>query len=332
MDSNISLTIVQLIIIGILFLVMLYMVRQNMAIKREQRIGRYSIEPVRTRNVSVFDIINKRYFEWVKKISNRISGNEFIKKLAKPYSKYVLYGEDGKEVEYIVHKVIISIGFIMLTIFSQVLQTRLVTSLELIVNLIIGYYILDVYLFSRQKMRIRLIQNEMLRAVIIMNNAFKSGKSTLQAVEMASSELPDPIRGEFKKMYKDMKYGLEIDTVFARFAKRIDIDESKYIASSLVVLNRTGGNIVEVFSSIERTLFDKKKLQEELKNLTVASNMVVKVLLCVPVIFVLIIYLLNPSYFDPLFASPLGYLVLAMIFVMFIVYVWFLQRIMKVRV
>ncbi len=332
MGNNLSLTVIQFIIIGILLAVIIYMVRQNIAIYYERRIGRYSIDPVKAESSSVFDVISDRYFAFVSQLRKRFEKSSLIKTMAARYRKYVLYGEDNKEIEYIIHKFVISMAFILLTIFSQVLQTRVVTLIELIINFLIGYYILDIYLIYRQKYRIKQIENEMLRAVIIMNNAFKSGKSTLQAVQIASEELPEPIASEFRKMYRDMKYGLEIDTVFDRFSKRINIEESRYMASSLVILNRTGGNIVEVFNSIEKTLFDKKKLKEELKNLTVSSNMVVKVLLVVPFVFISIIYVLNPSYFDPLFQSPLGYMVLIMIVLMFIVYVWFLQKIMKVKV
>ena len=203
---------------------------------------------------------------------------------------------------------------------------------ELFIYFILGYFILDLYLIYARKRRIKLIDNQMLRAIIIMNNAFKSGKSTLQAVEIASKELAEPIKFEFEKMYRDMKYGLSVDSVFERFAKRIDLEEVRYVSSSLTILNKTGGNIVKVFSSIEKTLFDKKKLKEELRNLTVSSNMIVKVLLVVPIVFVAIIYFLNPTYFSPLFASPLGYMIIALIILMFIVYAWFLQKIMKVKV
>ena len=99
----------------------------------------------------------------------------------------------------------------------------------------------------------------------------------------------------------------------------------------MTVLSKTGGNIVNVFSAIERTLFDKKKLKAELKNLTASSNMIVKILLAVPFVFILLIYVLNPNYFDPLFASPLGYMLLLLIFLILITYVWFLQKLMKVR-
>ena len=39
-------------------------------------------------------------------------------------------------------------------------------------------------LFKKKK-----IENDMLRAIMIMNSAFKSGKSTIQAVEIASEKL-----------------------------------------------------------------------------------------------------------------------------------------------
>ena len=63
-----------------------------------------------------------------------------------------------------------------------------------------------------------------------------------------------------KKMYEDLEYGLEIEAVFKRFSLRVDLKEVKYITTSLTILNKTGGNIVDVFSSIEKTVFNNKKL------------------------------------------------------------------------
>ena len=332
MDQNIMLMIIQIIIIVVLFIVIVFMVRQNISIRHERRIGRYSIEPIKSESLSVFDTLSIKYFKFIKKIRKILLKSKLIERISRRYEKYTLFGKDTVAVDYIAHKLIIAITFVLLTVFSQVLQTRLVTLFELLFNFILGYYILDIYLIYRNKVRIKKIENEMLRAIIIMNNAFKAGKSTMQAVYIASEELPEPINEEFKKIYQDLKYGLNVDVVFERFAKRINIEEARYISSSLTILNKTGGNIVKVFDSIEKTLFDKKKLKEELRNLTVSSNLVVKVLMFVPFIFVGIIYILNPNYFDPLFSSTLGYLVLFVIFIMVIIYIWFLQKIMKVKV
>ncbi len=333
MTDNIKLMIIQIIIIFTLLFIVIYLLRQKISIKYEQRIERYSINSIRKVSFSVFDKIKNKYFSLVKKMRKHFLKVSLFKRISKRYEKNLNYEYgDVKSIDYIIYKITISICFILLTIFSEVLQARVLTLFELVLNFLIGYYILDLYLIYERKLKIRQIENEMLRAIIIMNNAFKAGKSTLQAVEIAAKELPEPISKEFAKIQKDMEYGLTIDNVFQRFAKRVNIEEAVYLSSSLTILNKTGGNIVDVFSSIERTLFDKKKLKEELKNLTVSSNMIVKVLLFIPVAFVIIIYLLNPAYFNPLFESILGYMILGIIILMFVIYIFFLQKIMKVKV
>ena len=170
----------------------------------------------------------------------------------------------------------------------------------------------------------------MLEAIIIMNNAFKAGNSTIQAVEIASEKLTGPLKKEFKKIYKEMQYGLTIDVVFDRFNKRVKVDSATYVSTSLITLNKTGGNIVKVFNSIEKTLFDRKKMHEELKSTTTTSNLVVKILTVVPIAFIVFIYILSPSYFNPLFESTIGYIILGMIIVTFAIYLFVLNKIMKV--
>jgi len=177
----------------------------------------------------------------------------------------------------------------------------------------------------------RKIEDQIHQAIIVMNNAFKSGKSTIQAVEIASIKLPKPINMEFKRILQELKYGLSTDIVFDRFAKRVNIPEAEYLSSSLTILNKTGGNIIAVFNSIEKTMFDKKKLREELKNSTTVSNLVVKILLVVPIVIILTIYLLDPSYFDPFFKSIVGYMLLGIALIMFIVYAYLLEKIVKVE-
>ena len=263
-----------------------------------------------------------------------ISKSVFLKNSAKRYDKYIKYNDRDriKNIDYISNKIVISFGFVILIIFSQVFTSNIYSFFEYILYFLVGYYILDVFLYFNYRKQTKLIENDLLRAVIIMNNAFKAGKSTLQALKIAADELPYPINDEFRKMHLDMKFGLSVDSVFERFAKRVNVEEAVYLSSSLTILNKTGGNIVEVFSSIERTLFDKKKLNEELKNISAGPNMIVKILFIVPIIFMLLIYILDPTYFNPLFESVFGYIIIAIIVIMFIIYGFLLRRILKIEV
>ena len=329
MDKNILIIVIQILLVFALISIITFFIRLNDTIKLEKRISRYSIRGNRNKkDKSYFDIVVDGYKTFIKRQRKKIM--KLFPNMIRKYDKYVTDGE-VRAADYITHKIVISGLFILLTIIAMVIQGKFITMFQFFASAIIGFYILDIVLIFFNMFRKKKIENDMLRAIIIMNNAFKSGKSTIQAVEIASLKLSKPISSEFKRMHQEMKYGLSVDVVFDRFAKRINLEEAEYLSSSLTILNRTGGNIVAVFNSIEKTLFDKKKLKEELKNSTTVSNLLIKVLLVVPFMIVLVIYILNPSYFDPFFESTTGYILLGIIFGLFIIYAYLLQKIVKVE-
>ena len=332
-NYNIMLILEIVFIIFIIFVIAVIL-KVYMASKRIKRISSYSIDPIKDNNISFSDRIVNKYLYFIRSLRPFMKKINYFKIISKKYDKYIKYKERDRveAIDFITSKFIIAFVFLLLAIFSQIFNYTGFGIFRYIINFFLGYFILDIYYYFYYKRQTKLIENELLRSVIVMNNAFKAGKSTLQAIEIASEELPEPICDEFKKMYLDMKFGLSVDTVFDRFAKRVKIEEAVYLSSSLTILNKTGGNIVEVFSSIERTLFDKKKLDEELKNISSAPKMVVYTLFAVPIIFVLLIYFLNNDYFNPLFSSTLGYIILAIIVIMFSIYVFLLRRILRIEV
>lgn len=329
MDKRLIIILIQILLVFTVIMLITLFIRVNNAMKLEKRIAKYSVkyDPFR-KNISVFERIWTKYLWFVKRQRKNI--RKLLPTLVKRYDKYVLY-EDVKAVDYVTHKFVIGFIFVLLTIIAMTLRGKMTSLLQMAISFLIGFMVLDIGLWIMQKINRKKIENDILKAIIIMNNAFKCGKSTLQAVEIASEKLPGAIGLEFKKIYEEMQYGLAVETVFNRFAKRVRLEEAEYLASSLTILNRTGGNIVAVFDSIEKTLFDKKKLNEELKNSTVVSKLVVRILLIVPIIFVLIIYLFDPTYFRPFFSSTLGYIMIDIILVMFIIYAYLLDRIVKVN-
>ena len=164
-----------------------------------------------------------------------------------------------------------------------------------------------------------------------MNNSFKSGRSITQAIKIVSEQLDGAIADEFKKMSLELSFGLELEVVFRRFADRIKLEEAMYLTSSLSVLNKTGGNIIKVFTSIEKTLFNRQKLNLELKSLTGASKIIMYALMIMPILFILIISFINKDYFAPLFTKPLGFIIIGLIVTLYVTYIIVVRKIMKVR-
>ncbi len=328
MNKEILVIIIQILIVFSIVTIITFLIMLDSSMKLAKRITKNSIKYNKSKkDKSLFDKIYDRYLEFVKKQRKKV--NKLFPNLARGYDKYVA-DEKTRAVDFITHKLVICVFFTIFVIVTLAIQGKLITAYQMLLSLIFGFFILDIILIFENINRKKKIENDMLQAIIIMNNAFKAGKSTIQAVEIAYKKLPKPINMEFKRILDELKYGLRVDVAFDRFAKRINIPEAEYLSSSLTILNKTGGNIIGVFNSIEKTLFDKKKLKEELKNSTTVSKLVTKILLVIPLMIVLIIYLLDPSYFNPFFESPLGLMLLGISLIMFIIYAYLLDKIVKV--
>jgi len=335
---NSAFEIIVFIMQGITLFVLLYFTYRLLmffrTISLDKRFNSYSVEVLEDSNESLFDMIIDKYND----IRNKLSGILLKIKIFDDYSnKYEKYSSKSRvtsidKMNYISNKIFIGIFCIFLLFF-----TCLFKKIELDFNLILlvfllGFFILDIYLIIVDKIKINSIEKDMGKAIIIMNNAFKSGFSIMQAIYLVYTELDGPISVEFKKMYMDITFGLNMEVVFKRFADRVDCVEARYMSTSLSVLNKTGGNIIQVFNSVERNSFTRKKLKDELESVSASSRAVFKILVCIPIFLISLMFILNPSYFIPLFTNPLGILCLLLSIILYVVYIIIIRKIVYVEV
>jgi len=320
-------------IVAIIFVISFYLIRLSSMLKKQKRLTRFSITTNTQEKKSIFEKLEDIYASVIRKISNTLKKSEILSKYGKKYDKYIdlnsPYFKEG--IDLVSNKIVFGLFCVMVAIAIDGLRFEKVTLIQIIISFIFGYVFVNFYLYFKRKKEEKQIENDLLKAVSIMNNAFKSGRSIMQAVDIVSRELDGPISNEFKKMYIDLSYGLELNVVFDRFSKRVNNDEIKYMAASLVILNKTGGNIVKVFNTIEKGFFDRRKLNDELNSSLALSNLVYKVLIILPILMVLIIYLLNPNYFNPLWTTTIGRIVLIIVLVIYITYIFVVKKITELK-
>ena len=326
-----TLLLVQIILILLLLFALSIFLRFKKTLNLEKRIEPYALSPKYGKRLVLMDYFVSWYQKVNHKISNILSKSVFASKYAKKLDKYVVVTENHKSgLEIMALKVITALLLVIVAFITNVIQMQFMPLYEIGIPLLVGFFIPDIVYFFKYKIYHRALENDLLTAIIIMNNAFKSGRNITQAIEIVGSELDGLIAKEFKKMSLELSYGLDIDVIFKRFAKRVDIEEVNYLTASLTVLNKTGGDIIEVFSAIEKTMFNKKKLRLELASLTGSSRIIVYVLLGIPFFFVLVITLLNPSYFLPFVTTDLGLVLLGIMIVYYILFIIVVRKIMKV--
>ncbi len=329
-----SIYIFQIIFMIILAIISLGIYIYNKSIKLEKRISRFSISPLKDETQSLFDSIIEKLGNVITKLDKILYKSEFLKKYSKKYTKYIRTNNqlNKTSMDFISTKVLCSILCIIIAVFAKTVKFKIFNLYDIYIPLIFGFFLPDFLYYYKYKIYRKKLENDLLQAIIIMNNAFKSGRSITQAITLVSQELEGPMAEEFKKMNLELSFGLGMDVVFNRLYERIKIEEIAYLTASLTILNQTGGNIVEVFKSIEKSLFNKKKLRLELKSLTSGSRMIVNILMIVPIAFILLIWIINPMYFEPLITTKLGFILDCVVFTYYILYIIVIRKLLRVKI
>ena len=322
----------ELILVIAIVLLLVFLIKIYLSYVTEKRVNSFSMENESNNSVSFTDLFIIAFVKLVKGTSKLLSGLNTMKQYANHFDKKIIVSENAyfDSMDYVSLKFYTMFLIQILYIVSMSIKVGKFNIYLFFLISIFSFFIVDiivVLVFSKKK---KVMEDQLLQAIVIMNNAFKSGKNITQAVNIVQKELPNPIKKEFQIVAKDISYGLDLTVVFSRFANRIKINEAKYITSSLSLLNKTGGNIVTVFNMIERTFYERLKINNELKSLTSASRFLYHLLTLMPFIFIFVIVVLNPSYFMPLISSPLGYIIDVIILFLYVTYILLIRKIMQV--
>lgn len=319
------------IVILVLFII-LFLMKYIRSIKLEKRFSRYTINSSKNKSISLLDNLHTSYLDFINKLSKLFSKSSVMIKISNRYNKYSCMFENYDSMNFVSRKVVYGFLYIIIAMIIKLAYSRLLSPLEMAISFIIGFYTLDIiYIIKYQKYK-KSLENDIITAITIMNNSFKSGKSIIQAVEMVIKELSGPISNEFKIIKQEISYGIDIDESFKRFKSRVKIKEAMYLSSSISVLNKTGGNVIKVFDTIERNAINRRKLQNELKALTSSSKLITYVLIFVPSLFIIFIGMINPGYFEPLFKNIIGIILILLMLVIYITYIVIVKKIMRVKV
>ena len=329
-----SIVIFQIIVILIVFLILGHLAKINKALHLEKRIGSYALDVIKDEGFSFFDRVSIILLKIIKYISRIIRTFPYFRHQALKYEKFIAY-EDKKEknsIDYVAIKLLLSLILGLGNILITLVEVKMINVLTLLISLIIGYYLYDILINIKHYQYTKKLEEDLLRAIVIMNSSFKSGNNIVQSINAVINQLEGPIQDEFKKINMDINYGLSLDIVFDRFYGRTNLEDAKYMSVSLAILNKTGGNIIKVFNTIEKSIYNRKTLRTEMRTLSASSIFMFRFLLFIPVILVLILLILNPTYFNVLFKSILGIILFSLIIILFTSYIFIIRKLMKVNI
>lgn len=168
------------------------------------------------------------------------------------------------------------------------------------------------YIIHSQNIKTRKFNNQLADVLLILANSLKAGFSLLQAMEMASQEMPDPISAEIKTTLKEMTYGESTESALLNFSKRIKSRDLDLMVTAILIQRQIGGNLAVILLNIHETIQERLRIQAEIKSLTAQGRLSGYIIAFIPFGMALVISLIQPDYLNELLQSSAGKLLIVM--------------------
>jgi len=166
--------------------------------------------------------------------------------------------------------------------------------------------ILKIVLRSRK----RLLKDQLIVALNLINNAIHTGIPVEQTVKIAAEETSKPLKLELNRIVVEYERGRTIEDALNASKDRLQLQEFAVFVTALVVNKKSGGNLKQTLKEIQNTLFENRRLERKLEADTASGRMVINVLCLAPILFLFGGYGLNPEGTALMFTTLWGQLIL----------------------
>lgn len=161
-------------------------------------------------------------------------------------------------------------------------------------------------LSARRRERFQKLNEQLPDAVRMIASALRAGLGLDGGLAIVVNELPDPIQSELRKLLNETQLYGNAREALAGLAGRVPLPGFQLFAASASLHRDIGGNFAILLDRLERSVRDRLQLNRELQTLTAESRMSGWVVGLLPLLVGLVIYVMNPSYFQILLTHPSG--------------------------
>lgn len=267
------------------------------------------------------DKIEKNFvFNIIFKFADFLKSLVIFNELGRTYNKYI-YGDSRlrKGIDYVSIKILLGIFLMFIYTLICFLVRDNINPWIIGSTFILGFIIPDFYCMIAKTMKVKILNKNLLSAIIIMNNSYKANGSTDSAISDVVKRTDGIISLEFKKVLSDINLGMDASEAFYRMYIRTKLESVLYISRVLKVASKSSINMALAFSEIEKKLINEEKINNEIESIIKINRLALIVFTLLPLIFVVSFVLFNPLYID-VFTSNVGRFVFAIILILYLFY------------
>ena len=185
--------------------------------------------------------------------------------------------------------------------------------------------------FMRSR-RLRSFEKSFPEAIDLLGRSVRAGHAFTTGLEMITTELPQPLAGEFRIAFDEQNFGLPLREALLNLCERIPLLDVRFFVTALLVQKETGGNLAEILDNLSHVIRERFKILGDVRTRTAQGRLTAGILIALPPAMILMLHAVNPSYISPLFTDPKGVYMLGVAAVLQVVGSLILWKIVRIEV
>lgn len=157
------------------------------------------------------------------------------------------------------------------------------------------------YLSMRAKKRRRAINDQLPDVLTLLVSGLRAGQGVNQALKLVVEQMPEPISKEFARVVTAIELGQRMPEALEDMVTRVGSDDLAMMVTAISIQRDTGGNLAETLEVIADTIRDRIRLQGEIRTLTAQQRLSGNILAVLPLGLAVVVYLLDPTFYEPFF-------------------------------
>lgn len=257
---------------------------------------RFIIYSYRNNRLSSYTIKNKKkdiFFDFIDKISKKMSKYNFYKNRVNKYDKYFNNKNKFNSSHIITLKILMSIILILIYIFDCMIYKLNINLIIFIIMGIIGYNIIDIILSVEYNNKVIKMDNNLTRVMIVMNNNYRVNKNHKEVMERIIEEIDEPLKSEFIKVKTDLIKGIDISSALYRMYERTNLEKILFISELLGLNVKYGISIIDICNTLEKSITKQEKRDFYVLRLNNTNKLVIFLLAFIPLFVVGLLMIMN---------------------------------------
>jgi len=165
----------------------------------------------------------------------------------------------------------------------------------------------------------------------LLASGLRAGHSLLRAIDAASRESEAPTAEEFARIVNETRLGRDLNVSLAQTAERMRSEDLSWVGQAIGIHREVGGDLAEVLDQVGDTIRERNQIRRQVSALAAEGKMSVYILMALPFVVLGVLSLTSPSYVAKFTEHWLGYVLMVVAAIMFLIGGLWMRRVISFK-